>query len=197
MNQYPSYTPWGSPQDTTEIAEGIVRFSCAGHGGYFVTEARLAEMPEALRAGDAADGGQWFEEDEDWSFVAVAFPQYFETEHVESAKKTLRNWRPEAWEKWSGKTLTLAESHKKREDAFYAEHRDDLLVTTAWGSWHKDVPDGMVGVCAMRGGRRFPTAEPESYWLVAQDEYSNHPAGFIAFVVDPGRHTRMEKAIGA
>lgn len=196
MNLYQTATPWGKPQDVKVLDEGIIRFHCAGHGGYFVSEARLAEMPEALRCGEPESSGSWFEEDEEWAQVALSFPNLFPVATVTSAESTLRNWRPNQWEKWTGKKLTPAESVVRREEAFYVEHRNDLIVLTAWGSWHRDVPDGMVGVSAMRGGRRFPTDEAESYWLVPEGEYSTRPNDFVAFVVDENRHTRMSKAIG-
>ena len=44
-----SDTPWGKAQDVTWLADGIVFVGTAGHGGIWVSPARMEEMPEHLR----------------------------------------------------------------------------------------------------------------------------------------------------
>lgn len=73
---------------------------------------------------------------------------------------------------------------------FLEEHRDDFLVAAAYGSWHEGVPEGYVGVFAVRGGWRYNQAidDAESkYFLIPKDEYNAR--GALPFVVDPARHT--------
>ena len=43
------HTPWGSPQDIEEVAEGVLRVSTAGHGGLRLSRERWAEIPAAVR----------------------------------------------------------------------------------------------------------------------------------------------------
>jgi len=43
------HTPWGCPQDITELAEGIWRVSTAGHGGLKLSRARWQELPDVVR----------------------------------------------------------------------------------------------------------------------------------------------------
>ena len=64
-------------------------------------------------------------------------------------------------------------------------HQDQLITLCAWGDWHEDVPEGMVGVCAVLGGRTVDESlrAEELYYLVPKDEYT---PGF--FVIDPARH---------
>jgi hypothetical protein len=96
-----SYSPWGGIQELTRHEHGIFRVSTASHGGWYVPEPWLSEMPEPYRnAGlafgrfngwgisnptvpfsnraDAADFnptiGAWFEEDCGWAFVYASFP---------------------------------------------------------------------------------------------------------------------------
>lgn len=81
-------SPWGAVQHITQLAEGIVMIDTASHGGIKVSDDLLAKMPEALRRTPYSGGG-WFEEDCDWAFVAVCFPDAFKAEHVEMARKTI------------------------------------------------------------------------------------------------------------
>lgn len=67
----------------------------------------------------------------------------------------------------------------------------DILVTSAYGSWKKGVPPGFVGVRAIKGGRQnngdlaIP-GEVDRYFLVPVEEYRSR--GENTFVVDPTRH---------
>lgn len=67
-------TPWGPAQHATEHAPGITFYSTAGHGGFYLSPARLAEMPEA----DRSLG--WYEEDCEAVRVLVNFPAFFTTD---------------------------------------------------------------------------------------------------------------------
>ena len=92
-------TPWGPSQTTTEIAPGIVAYTTASHGGYHLSDARVASMPKPLRdfvpfGGPQAGPGRWFEEDCDWSVVCVAFPEHFPDDAIQAAWRTLRNYKP-------------------------------------------------------------------------------------------------------
>jgi len=72
------------------------------------------------------------------------------------------------------------------EEAFYAEHGSDWLVTAAWGDWQAGVPKGMVGVCARVGGHRSAD-KTERWFLVPAAEYN---AG--RFVIDLKRHEEVK-----
>lgn len=76
------HTPWGTPHRQEIVAPGITRLTTAGHGGYHVEATAMAAMPPELAAfptwaGDDARGGKWYEEDEDWCVVPIAFPHAF------------------------------------------------------------------------------------------------------------------------
>lgn len=90
-------TPWGFPNSAREIADGIWDIDTPGHGGYWVSNERLAEMPHALRRNNWA-GDNWFEEDCDCVKVIISFPQYFDIERQTSAMEFLKRWKPELWE---------------------------------------------------------------------------------------------------
>ena len=70
-------SPWGRPQSQTVLAAGIIRVSCEGHGGIFVSPERFAQMPECFRIDPHSDGS-WFEEDREAFLVCLAFPQEFD-----------------------------------------------------------------------------------------------------------------------
>ncbi len=91
----PVETPWGPVQLVREIAPGIIRYDTASHGGYRLSPERVAAMPKALREFCPWAGPGWYEEDCDWSLVAVAFPQFFPPAAVTAAHDSLRHYRPE------------------------------------------------------------------------------------------------------
>lgn len=65
------------------------------------------------------------------------------------------------------------EDYLQQELIFKTEHANDYLVLSAFGDWHKDVPEGFVGVFAGKGGRTENGHYPEeTRWvLVPKSEY--------------------------
>lgn len=196
----PTSTPWGPSQHSKQIARGIVQYMTAGHGGIHLARTRVEKVPPALlahlqrmRAIEPA-GDVWLEEDADWAFAAVAFPSEFDSATVEAADKTLRNSFPNAWEDLHGRKLEPGESRVRDEAAFYEAHKADFIVTAAWGSWAMHVPDGMVGVVAIKGGWQKDSDNTKTYWLIPEVEYE---ARTYSFVVDPLRHQQLDVVLGA
>jgi hypothetical protein len=182
-------TPWGHTQQTETLGEGVVQVFTASHGGIRLSEERQALVHEAW-AIDAPDmASRWYEEDCEWAIVALTFPECFEAADIDAAHKTARSWYPTSYEKVFGVRLTAGDSHKIAEREFYDAHRDDFVVTAAFGSWQDGVPAGMVGVVAYRGGRGPHRTGVESWFLVPEAEYD---ARGISFVIDVGRHEEVD-----
>jgi hypothetical protein len=80
-------TPWGKAQDKQEYAPGIVFYSTPSHGGFKISKAVQAVMPKHLQNPDG-----WYEEDCEWSKVALAFPHLFDEEKQALAQKTYEYW---------------------------------------------------------------------------------------------------------
>ncbi len=197
---YPKHTPWGEPHSIRVVAEGVVRYTTGGHGGYYLSAERVASMPDGLRPKELdADRGAWFEEDEEWALVALAFPMYFEEDAIQSARRIVLNWMPEIWEAWTGETVTPAMSYRRARDVFLERHKDDQIVVSAFGSWERTVPNGMVGVVAVTGGRSSGTLNPPlTYWLVDETEYAEarkEPGYTGDFVIDPARHQTWSREV--
>jgi hypothetical protein len=143
---------------------------------------RNEQIPEYMRN---ADG--WYEEDEQWGKVAVVFPDAFPSGTVVEAYGTLKNWHPEAYEKFTGKTLKPGESFMRDRQLFQREHADSLVVVSACGAWASWVPKDFVGCHACVGGRgeRGQTNGVGRAFLVPAAEYdvrSQH-----GFVIDPAK----------
>lgn len=90
-------TPWGPAQTVKPITAGITWVSTASHGGFILSpewqKLFRAIFPEAqLWAGEGC-----FEEDVDWAWVVLAFPQFFDRHEVKSAVKAA------PWLNWHGK----------------------------------------------------------------------------------------------
>jgi hypothetical protein len=184
-------TPWGTADHSDKVARGIVFYGTPSHGGYHLSPTRNTLVHEAWR-----DKGGWYEEDCDWAIVVLTFPECFKASTIEHATATAKAWHPDAYTAVTGEPVALAESSILRGRAFAAAHVDDYIVTAAWGDWHASVPDGMVGVVAVRGGRLATGAmasTDEAYFLVPETEYTS---GGFGFVVDPARHARCEPITG-
>lgn len=176
-------TPWGPSQQSTRLSPGIIWYSTASHGGVHLCPTRNAMIPEAFRA----EGG-WYEEDTDWNIVAYYFPEAFPKEDRRNVIATLKNWRPDEFERATGQKVKPEESLELRARLFREKHKHDWVVIAAWGSWHATVPTGMVGVCCTRGGVHgvYGKPEPEQYFLVPKSEYDARDRG--EFVVDTTQH---------
>lgn len=114
----PTATPWGRAQNKTKIADGIFFASTASHGGFWLSQQRLNEMPEALREGKFTNRKNWFEEDCEYVRVVIAFPQWFPNIKEEDAKRTLKEYAWKAYEKHYGTELQPGESYSKDRDIF-------------------------------------------------------------------------------
>ena len=177
------YSPWGAIQHTTDYAENIVFVSTASHGGFKLDRAHNAQVNPVWRR-----KGGWYEEDCEWCIV-LTFPHAFEPKMVADAHRTAKEWLPDEYGQVYNVTVSLEESHTLRERAFDEAHKDDWVVIAASGDWHQDVPKGMVGCTATKGGKRGNgyVSPEERYFLVPSDEYEP------PFVIDLTRHKEVKK----
>lgn len=124
-------TPWGSVQDGTVYADGIIMYGTAGHGGFKVDAALNAKMHPALRG--LGERGGWYEEDCAWAAVAVAFPQHFTTDEQAHAVATMKSYYPDQYTAATGQPVDPSESRELRERAFTAAHTADHVAVAASG----------------------------------------------------------------
>lgn len=126
---YPKQTPWGPSQNQKQIAEGIVSYSTASHGGFGLSQVRLAEMPPDLRAFQPWAGEGWYEEDCDWAVVCLAFPQFFDEVQYYFAIQALKGEY--------GRGIVTPERQAKA-DAWLSRNTDKFTIggcCTSGGDW--------------------------------------------------------------
>ena len=70
----PAHTPWGTADYAYQVAPGIWEVSTPSHGGYIISRERHAAMPAVLRDFRPFATPLCYEEDCDWSIVALAYP---------------------------------------------------------------------------------------------------------------------------
>lgn len=186
-------TPWGKAQHTSMIIDGIGHVGTAGHGGIKVRADLNELIPEYMRA----EGG-WYEEDCDWSIPFVVFAAQLaegctdeytmKTLADGTAKETLKNWKPDAFEQFYGVVLARGESFLKDERFFHADHANDLVCISATMA-HDNIM--VLATCTIggRGGIRGNERRPERFFLVPQAEYDTR--GRFGFVVDPSRYQEV------
>ena len=85
-------TPWGRVQDAEELAEGIISYTTASHGGIWLSSERRKQLNYD---GNFLKTSEWWEEDCDWSVPYV----YFRNDIMEhgTAYKFIQNLYT-AWE---------------------------------------------------------------------------------------------------
>jgi hypothetical protein len=182
QTQMAASTPWGGSQLATIYAEGVVRHSTAGHGGFHLSCDRNALVDPALRA----DGG-WYEEDAEWAIVAATFPELFTAYEHRCADETIRNTWPQFWEKIHGRPLRPGESWSKDRAEFDRIHAEHWVVISATQSSDHA---GMTEVIATLGGCREAMSSERRY-LIPQEEYAVR--GPFGFVIDPERHVAFDR----
>jgi len=149
-----SSTPWGPSQNAKHFADGVDFYSTASHGGFAVNEERFKQICHTFPniANGAVkplelDGCYWFEEDRMYAYVVLAFKNMFPEKELDEALKTLANWYPDAWEKFTGKKLEAGQSIIRDKKIFEKEHRNDFIATSAS---MLDLAPGIVHVYAYR-----------------------------------------------
>lgn len=101
-------TPWGPAQTTHEEHPGLIWVSTASHGGFHLDRNRMAAFRRRFPFFSTYAGGPWFEEDQDWAAVVLAFSDEFTDEQVFDACRTARisakpcnfNGRIERYQEW-------------------------------------------------------------------------------------------------
>lgn len=110
----PRHTPWGSPDNQTQIASGIVRFDTPSHGGLWVRPDLNAKIPDKYKKASFGQQGLqgWYEEDCDWCIVALVFEAEYRAycdkygmdadACIAGAKQTFNGWIQPNIDKLSG-----------------------------------------------------------------------------------------------
>ena len=94
-------TPWGTAQSAEEVGPGIIRYSTASHGGYFLNAVANAKVSSILKKATFCAQGMkgWYEEDCDWAIVAFTFKEFFDSKQYQAAINSLENYHQDAWQK--------------------------------------------------------------------------------------------------
>ena len=66
---------WGPIQHLARVAEGIYRVDTASHGGDWLSSSRVDQVPASIVP--FRGNRSWWEEDSDWSVVALRWPEEF------------------------------------------------------------------------------------------------------------------------
>ena len=182
--QAPKQSPWGTVQDAIKLADGAWSVSTPSHGGIKLSAKLNAGIPDYMRREDG-----WYEEDCDWCIPVMVYPEFalamtwtspagthggWTVEQIlNNAKDTLRNWHPESYARFYGVPIESlrGQSYKYDQRCFAEEQANNLVSVVAWGDWHKNVPEGMVGIGATLGGDRAACATVE-YFLVPKERYT-------------------------
>jgi hypothetical protein len=86
------HTPWGMADGITEVGMGILCVQTPSHGGYYVPDSVLHQIPHKLQvwAAECSGSRNWYEEDCCWAAVCYAFPYLFPLDAIPIANKVLK-----------------------------------------------------------------------------------------------------------
>jgi hypothetical protein len=163
---HPMWTPWGDADGYRTLAAGIARVSTEGHGGIAVRKDRMEEVPPILKL-PVERGFAWYEEDQEYALVTLAFPLYFTPLERMHAERTIRAAYPEIaaiMDEVRTRSANAGPDDWKTVYALVRGGTDDTTVT------------------AKKNGERRT-------FLVPLDEYCL--CGEHDFVVDPERHPEV------
>lgn len=93
-----SDTPWGKAQSAEEIGPGILKYSTASHGGYFLDTIANAKVSPIFKKATFCQQGMrgWYEEDCDWAIVVYIFKEFFDSKTYKIALKTIKEHHSDA-----------------------------------------------------------------------------------------------------
>lgn len=98
MTKMTKWTPWGEYERIKKVCPGLWSVDTPGHGGYRATKEALIKANKdkqvAYHATYEDDLFSWFEEDCEWAFIALMFPEYFKN-HIDMAKDTIIMYWPD------------------------------------------------------------------------------------------------------
>lgn len=97
-----SDTPWGTAENVTIFDNGIVAMSTSSHGGFYVPPHLNEQVPAYARAATWQMRGErgWYEEDVDWSWLALTFPHLFTQAERNRAAAMLNYFKTEAYRRF-------------------------------------------------------------------------------------------------
>jgi len=171
-------SPWGLVQSQDDLGEGVSFVSTASHGGYYVPAEKVAEMPIQLRSMPVFSGQcEWYEEDQDWCIVALAFPHLYKKEErgqviwaaiktVHSASDMNRKHFNNKKNYWYKVECWLRDNEKGRELQCIAarwKNENGDLYTLLFTSSH--IPESLKSIfglgpgCPLEKGQWFIRAE--------------------------------------
>ena len=188
--------PWGrSTERVRVIGEGLLEVQCDRHGGFRVSAALVASMPEVLRQTISEDGYAWYEEDCEASLVRVGLPQFFTSVEREGALASISNNYTGIFDILIGRTPPTEENLIKAKRGFTGEKIE----------WDFPIP---VDEDQDSAGRIRVQATMSSYWgsnppekdemlrprtfLVSATEYQAAIEEVGFFCLDPDRHPMIE-----
>jgi hypothetical protein len=88
MEDYIKNTIWGEAETALPVAQGIHLVTTASHGGYVLSHHRIKVLKQLFPLATPYKGDdRYWEQGCDWVYVIMAFPQCFNDDQVQLAKK--------------------------------------------------------------------------------------------------------------
>jgi hypothetical protein len=162
-------TPWGKAQTQRKLADGIVFYSTAGHGGIHVRADLNRLIPNYMR-----NTNGWYEEDCEYAIPTLIF----KLENYGGAFESLKNWNPAIFERFFNLKLAPGESYIRDKELFEAANKDNFVVFSAIGE------NDVVHVYARKG-------DTEKRFIVPAEEYQTR--GKYGFVIDESKHAELKE----
>lgn len=173
----PNTSPWGKVEEARYLGSGAWSVSTGRHGGILLDAVRTAAMPGWMQAASYT-GASAYEEDCDWSLVALRFPELFDGCDIYLALRIARQWHAsdeltgflggeglaavavaDAWRRshaadWLLQSTASMPSSAPR-GAVYARLRN-IGDGSEWALWLRDHPPRVIDTQSLLGLRLEP-----------------------------------------
>jgi len=172
-------SPWSGIDNVEMLCVGVYSVSTASHGGVWVAPYLRELLPQDTEFSEQG----WYEED-----CAAAIPLaifatriygYSGKNVLEQSMNVWRDYFPNLYERWFDAVINTKESVVRSHEEFFEINKMKYIATAAWGSWAEGVPEGMVGVHAVRSGDK---GTESTYWFVSTERYAKR--GRFGYVID-------------
>jgi hypothetical protein len=168
------HSPWGAVQHEHRYSADVVSVSTAGHGGFHAVGAARRRIDELFPTFQPWAGAGWYEEDCDWSIVAIALPELFDDGALVGAVRTVRHSteylaEPRTWLESADPQAVAIRGRVARFESAVADQWRTGSMGTADGYPHTHWRVSFRRVCD--GAEReavLPTYPVREYWTDEQ-----------------------------
>ena len=181
-SEYPAWTPYGKSDFRKNLSDDVVFLSSKGKGIFRISNeiyniaCREQGLMPAARGKYDSDVYLWFDQAKRWGFVALAFPELFESYRqffpgtdFMAAEQNILDYDPDYWEFWKNEKIVKGMSKTRDHEIFISLHKNEMM--SVWAEELHPLLKFTIVVTASLGGNR--KASEKRYFLIDAEKYNS------------------------